>query len=98
MPGAGNFLGDLDAHELAAFTGLGALGNLDLNFRRCDQVLSRDAEACGSHLLGGGADSVRVIVRVLPAFSAVAAPANLLHGKHKIPLGFRADGSKRHGP
>jgi hypothetical protein len=39
------------ARQLAAFTGLGALRDLDFNLFRMHQVFGRNAEPAGSHLL-----------------------------------------------
>jgi hypothetical protein len=44
-------LGDLEAGQLAALAGLGALGDLDLDLAAVVEVLGRDAEAARGDLL-----------------------------------------------
>ena len=52
VAGVGNPLADLDAHQLAAFTGLGSLRHLDLDLVAGDEVFGRHAEASRCDLLG----------------------------------------------
>ena len=50
----------LGAWQLAALTGLGALGHLNLEFLGIDQILAGHAKASRSHLLDGGILGVAV--------------------------------------
>ncbi len=56
-------VGNLAAGQLAAFAGLGALGHLDLDLVGRRQVLGRDAEAAGGHLLDARAQRIAVLQR-----------------------------------
>ncbi len=55
---------DLGAGQFAAFAGLGALRDLDLDFIGVDEVFAGHAEAAGGHLFDGGAFAVAVRQRV----------------------------------
>src|SRR4029450_8871064 len=76
---------DLPAGQLAALAGLGALGHLDLQVGRVDQVLAGPPEAARGALLDGAPPPVpvgvgRVAGRVLAALARVRAPADTVHG------------------
>ena len=71
---------DLVAGQLAAFAGLGALCDLDLQHLGVDQVMRRDAETARRNLLDL-ADAVGAVTRlVLAAFAGIGTPAELVHG------------------
>ena len=74
----------LAAGQLTALAGLSALGNLDLNFVRIDQIIAGYAKATGCNLLNGAALAVAVrhgleAARVLATFASVGAAANTVH-------------------
>ncbi len=96
-PGPGDGLVDLHAHELAALTGLGPLGHLDLQLLPRDEVLRRHTEAGRGHLLGGGGDAVRPVEGILAPLAAVAAAPRGLHGQDEVALALGADGPEGHG-
>ena len=60
MAHAGDEVVHFVAGQLAAFAGLGALRNLDLQIVRVHQIVGGDAEARRSHLLDGAAAQVAV--------------------------------------
>ncbi len=70
---------DLAAWQLAAFTGLGALGNLDLQHFGVDQVLRGHAKAAGGHLLDLRALDGAVARRVFTALARVGTRAQAVH-------------------
>ncbi len=70
---------DLVARQLAAFAGLGALGDLDLQHFGVDQVFRGHAEAAGGDLLDLAALLGAVTRRVFAAFARVAAAAEAVH-------------------
>ena len=93
---------DLVAGELAALAGLGALGHLDLQIVRIDEVLAGDAEASGGHLLDGAAPLVAVGIpliarRILAALAGVRLAAHPVHGDGERLVGLEADGAVGHG-
>ena len=57
---AGNVVVDLAARQLSAFTWLGALNDLDLQFVCIAQVVNRDAKTTTGHLLNGRALGVAI--------------------------------------
>src|SRR5690606_616371 len=57
-PYRGDLLRDLEAGDLAALARLRALRHLDLDLPGADQVVGRDAEAPGGHLLDGAVRQV----------------------------------------
>src|SRR5450759_4445650 len=76
---------DLGPGQLAAFTGLGALGHLDLDLTGADQILAGDPEPAGSDLLDRALEGVAVgqrleASRVLAAFAGVRLAAETVHG------------------
>ncbi len=88
--------------QLPAFTGLGALGDLDLQLVGVHQVVGGHAEAARSHLLDGAA--ARVAVRlppeallVLPALAGVGSSADAVHGDGQRLVRLLADGAEGHG-
>ena len=74
----------LEAGQLPALAGLGALGDLDLQLAALVQVLGGDAEAARRHLLDGGVPVVAVLVgtearRILAALARVGLGADAVH-------------------
>ena len=61
----GDHLADLEAGQLAALAGLGALGDLDLELAAVVQILGRDAEAARGDLLDGRGGVVAVGPRLV---------------------------------
>ena len=53
----------LVARQLAAFAGLGALRDLDLQLVGIHQIIRGDAEPAGRHLLDGAAPPIAVRIR-----------------------------------
>ena len=85
MAQARDHLGDLEAGQLPAFAGLGALRHLDLEFAALVEILSGDAEAARGHLLDRGIRIVAVwqlLVAggVLAAFARDGARPDAVHG------------------
>src|SRR3989442_1619376 len=60
----GDLLGHLLAHELAALTGLGPLGHLDLQLVGVDQVFGIDAEPAARDLADAAAEPALAQVAV----------------------------------
>ena len=104
MTGLGDDPVDLVAGQLAAFAGLGALRDLDLQLIGIDQVFGGDAEAAGRDLLDGRAHGVAraigqglVAVGFLAAFTGVGLAANAVHRLGEGGVGFAADRAEAHG-
>src|SRR5262245_53532404 len=79
---------NLPAGELAAFTGLRALGHFDLQFLRVDEVKARDTEAARGDLFNGAVARIAVGVQfvtggIFAAFAGVALAADAVHGDGK---------------
>src|SRR5207237_3199793 len=92
---------DLPSRQLAALAGLGALGHLDLQIGRVDQVLARDAEPPGGHLLDRAPTPVTVGIapvprRVLAALAGIRAPADAVHRDGEGLVRLLADGAVGH--
>ncbi len=93
---------DLRAGQLPAFAGLGALGHLDLQLARIDQVFAGHAKAGRSHLFDGAVARIAVGIedvagRVFAAFAGVALAADAVHGDRQGFVGFLADRAVGHG-
>ncbi len=92
--------GDLSRHlggrQVPALAGLGALGHLDLELLGGDQVIRRDAEAGGGHLLGPAVPLGLVAVGILAALPAVGAQPQAVHGDGQGLVGLRGEGAVRH--
>lgn len=69
----------LGAGELAALSGLGPLRHLDLDLVRVGEVVRRDAESPGGHLLDRRPSVVRETLGVLASLPGVGTPADLVH-------------------
>ena len=92
----------LETGKLSAFTGLGALGYLDLYFVRVHQILCRDAETSRSHLLDGAAQAGAVFAwreacPVFATFTGIAASVQPVHGNRHRLVCLLADGAVGHG-
>ena len=84
-------------HQLAAFTGLGALGHLDLDVLGVGQVQAGHAETAGGDLLDRGAAlRVQQAVHVFAAFTGVGLGAQPVHGDCEGFVGFLGDGAVAH--
>ena len=90
------------ARQLAAFAGLGALGDLDLQLVGVHQVVGRDAEARRSHLLDRATPPVAIGIAckalfVFPALAGIGLPADAVHRNGQRLVRLFADGPERHG-
>ena len=87
---------------MTAFTGLGALGHLDLQFLRTREVFARHAEPTGSNLLDRGTLRIAIghrdiAIRILAAFTGVGLAADPIHGDGQSLMRFLGDRSIGHG-
>ena len=94
---------DLVAGELAALTGLGALGHLDLDVVGVDEVLGGHAEPAGGNLLDGRPHRVAVLERHVPAgllatLTGVRLGAEAVHRDGEVGVRLPRDRAERHGP
>src|SRR6185437_4060490 len=92
---------DLVPWQLAALTRLGALGHLDLQLIRVDEVVDRHAEASRGDLLDRRAAAVAVGVgleasRILPTLARVGAPTETVHGDRERLVGLARYGAEAH--
>ena len=78
MAQAGDELSDLMAGELATFTGLGTLSNLDFDLFGMGEIFRGDAEAGGGHLLdlaivksGGAGKMTGIVGRIFAALPGI---------------------------
>ncbi|MNS80710.1 hypothetical protein D3C72_1144010 [compost metagenome] len=95
-------LRDLEAGQLAALAGLGALGHLDLDLAALVQVFGGDAEAARGHLLDRrvGVVAVRtrhIARRVLAALAGDGARAHPVHGDVQGLVRLGRQGAQGHG-
>src|ERR1700726_3265710 len=102
MAHLGDGLVDLIAGQLAAFAGLGALGDLDLHHVGIDQVLGGDAEAPRGYLLDRRAHGIAVRQRLeavgfLAAFAGIRLAADPVHGDGERGVRLARDRAERHG-
>ncbi len=93
---------DLVARELAAFAGLGSLGDLDLEVVRIHQVLAGDPEAARSHLLDRAAPQVAVRIGhvargVLASLTCVRPGTEAVHRNRERLVCLSGDRPVRHG-
>jgi hypothetical protein len=94
-------LGDLEAGQLPALAGLGALGDLDLQLDALVQIFGGDAEPARGHLLDGAVGVVAVrqglVARaVLAALARDRLGPDAVHGDVQHAVGFRAQGAQAH--
>ena len=92
---------DLVTRKLAALTGFGALGHLDLDVGAVGQVVAGDAEASGRHLLDGAAAPITVGIALkaadgFPTLTRVRPPAKAIHRDSQCLVGLGRDGSVAH--
>ncbi len=92
----------LVSRQLTALARLGALGDLDLQFRGIDAILGRDAETAAGHLLDGAATVVAVGERtvtdgVFAALAAIAPRADAVHGDGDRLVRLGAERAEGHG-
>ena len=100
---ARNEFRDLVAGKLAAFAGLGALGDLDFELFGVNQVFRGNAEARAGDLLDlvvqqrRRAVDRRIHGRIFAAFAGVGARAEQVHGLGNGLVRFGRERSERHG-
>jgi hypothetical protein len=99
----GDLRRDFVAGQLAAFAGLGALRDFDLQLFRIGQVVGSHAEAGTGDLLDGAILRIavrtrHVPLRVLAALAGIARAADAVHGDSQTFVGFFADGAVAHRP
>ena len=87
---------DLVAGQLAAFAGLGALRDLDLQHFGVDQIFGRHAEAAGGDLLDLRDLAGAVAQRVFAAFAGIAAAAEAVHRDRQRFVRFGRQGAEAH--
>jgi hypothetical protein len=103
MAQARDQLGDLVARQLAAFAGLGALGDLDFDFLGMGEIFSSHAKASGGHLLhlivqdGRRPRIVRIMGRIFPALAGIGTRPEDIHSLGDGLVRFRAQRTERHG-
>src|SRR3990172_8819131 len=93
--------GDLVSGQLPALSGLGALGDLDLQLVRVGQVPAGHTEPARRHLLDRAAPPVAAGVAlealgILTALAAVALAADAVHGDGERLVYLGADRAQRH--
>src|ERR1035437_3750174 len=93
---------DLVAGQLAALTGLGALGHLDLDLLGTHEEFARDTEPARGDLLDGALHRVAVghrlePRRVLAAFAGVRLGPQAVHGDSERLVGLLRDRAIAHG-
>ena len=98
----GDDLVDLEARQLTALTGLGALSDLDLNLLGIHEVFSGHAETATGNLLGLRAEAHAIHVGVvahivLTAFTRVASSTQLVHGQCQSLVRLDTQRTERHG-
>ena len=98
----GDDLVDLPPGQLAPFSGLGALDDLDLQLVGVREVLDRYPEAPGGHLLDGRALGIAIGFRrpargVLAPFPGVRFATQAIHGDREGLVGLGRDGAIAHG-
>ena len=101
MPGSCDHLVDLGAGQLASFSGLGPLGNLDLQLIGVGQVPGRDAKPPRCHLLDRRPFRVTVLQRlespiVLSALASIALASYPIHRDRQRLVRFDRDGPVAH--
>src|SRR5439155_8220641 len=102
VPQSRDEIGDLVPRQLAAFTGLRALRDLDLELVRPDEVRRRHAEAAGGDLFDPvvGAIAVRtrdVGGRVLAAFPRIRPRVYAIHRDRESRVRLGRQRAERHG-
>ena len=98
----GDVVVHLAAGQLAAFAGLRALDDLDLQFVCVRQVVHGDAETAARHLLDRRAFRIAVGERdeafgIFAAFAGIGLAADAVHGDRKTLVGLLGDRTEAHG-
>ena len=88
---------DFGRREVSAFTGLSPLGHFDLNLFRAQQVLLRNAETAGSHLLDRAVPVCPQPVGSFTAFPCIGTAAQAVHGQGNGLMGLPGQGTVAHG-
>mmetsp|Transcript_20988 Transcript_20988/g.37386 ORF Transcript_20988/g.37386 Transcript_20988/m.37386 type:complete len:604 (+) Transcript_20988:2950-4761(+) len=91
-----DFVVNLVAGELAALSGLGSLGHLDLDFVGVRQVVDSDSEAPGGHLLDRGVLVGSETGDVLASFAGVRLALEVVHGLREGRVGLHGDRTVAH--
>ena len=86
----GDIGGDFITRQLAAFAGLRALSDFNLNNVGVNQVSRGHAEAAGGDLLDARDFIGAVACRVFTAFAGVGVTADAVHGFRQRLMSFRA--------
>ena len=91
--------GNLAGRQLTAFTRLGALRDLNLEFVGVDQIFRGYAESCRRNLFDPvvGLTVVAICGRVFAALSGIAASRQSIHGHGKRAMGLGRNCPQRHG-
>ena len=88
---------DFGCRKVSAFTGLCPLGHFDLDLFRAQQVLLRDTETAGSHLLDRAVPVCPQPVGGFSAFTRIGTAAQAVHGQGNGLMGLPGQGAVAHG-
>ena len=102
MAQPGDLGGDLEAGQLAALAGLGALRDLDFDLAAMSEVVGGDPEARRGDLFDRRVCAVAVrawgvTLGPLAAFARTGRRAHAVHGDGKGLVGFGRERAQRHG-
>ena len=94
-------LGDLEARQLTAFAGLGALRDLDLDLVACAEIFGGDAEAARRDLLDRRIGIVAILIglvadRILAALARHRLGADAVHRDRQRLVRLGAERAQRH--
>src|SRR5216683_1885206 len=95
---ARDVLADFLGGQLAALTGLGALGHFDFELFSVDEIICRDTKTRRGNLLDfvGSGRLIAIRVGIFTAFTSIAAATKLVHGQRQGAVRFRTERAKRH--
>ena len=98
----GDLVINLITRQFTAFTGLGPLGNLDLDFICIGKIPDGNPKTTRSHLLDRRALEIAVgkwlePLRILTTLPCITLTAQAIHGNRKRFMSLGRDGSKTHG-
>ena len=101
MPQARNHFGDLETGQLAAFTGLCALCDLDFNFLARAKIFGGYAETATGDLFDDAVGVVAIFIGLEPlavfaTFAGYSLCANPVHGNRECLMRLRRQCAKRH--
>src|SRR5258708_2226928 len=98
VPDARDVFADFLGGQLAALTGLRALGHLDFEFFGVDEIVRRDSKTSRGDLLDlvGGGRLEAVGIGIFAAFAGIAPATKLVHRQRQRAVRFRAERAKRH--